>query len=74
MNQIIRFYLSISYDRYLSVYQGISKTVRVKAEDGRIIDFPAGKIQPFLTKEGIQGRFEMELSPRHKFLGIRKIG
>ncbi len=74
MNQVIRFSLDISYDRYLSVYQGVSKTVRVKAEDGRVVDFPAGKVQPFLTKNGIQGVFEMVLSPQHKFIGIRKIG
>ncbi|WP_305907660.1 DUF2835 domain-containing protein [Methylomarinum sp. Ch1-1] len=73
MNQCIRFHLHIGYDQYLSVYQGLSKTVRVKADDGRLIDFPAGNIQPFLTKDGIHGYFEMELSRQHKFIGIKKI-
>ncbi len=74
MHQFIRFRLNISYDRYLSVYQGVSKTVRVKAEDGRIIDFPAGNIQPFLTKDGISGYFEMKLTEQYKFVEIRKLG
>lgn len=73
MNQRIRFHLRISYDLYLSVYQGISKMVRTKAEDGRIIEFPAARIQQFLTREGIVGYFEMELTDNNKFVGIRKL-
>jgi uncharacterized protein DUF2835 len=73
MNQHIRFNIRISYDHFLSVYQGISKMVRTKAEDGRVIEFPAGKIQQFLTRDGITGTFEMELTENHKFVGIRKL-
>lgn len=73
MTQLIRFNLNIGYDRYLGVYQGISKTVRVKAEDGRIVEFPAVKIRPFLTREGIHGHFEMKLSSEHKFIDITKL-
>jgi hypothetical protein len=69
----IRFSLNLSYDQYLSVYQGIAKTVSAIADDGRRIQFPAGNIQPFLTKQGIQGHFEMELTPQHKFIGIKKL-
>jgi len=73
MNHVIRFHLSIGYDQFLAVYQGASKTVRTKADDGRIIEFPAGNIQSFLTKEGIQGYFEMELSAHHKFIAIKRV-
>ncbi|GAB4274986.1 MAG: hypothetical protein Kow0065_23030 [Methylomicrobium sp.] len=69
----IRFRLNLSYDQYLSVYQGVAKTVSVVADDGRRIQFPAGNIQPFLTKQGIQGYFEMELTPQYKFIGIKKL-
>lgn len=72
-HQFIRFSLNLSYDQYLSVYQGIAKNVSVLADDGRRIQFPAGTIQSFLTKQGIQGYFEMELTPQNKFIGIRKI-
>ncbi len=73
MSHTIRFHLNIGYEQFLAVYQGVSKTVRTKADDGRIIEFPAGNVQSFLTKEGIQGYFEMELSNQHKFIAVKKL-
>jgi len=73
MNQKIRFSLNLTYDQYLKVYQGFANNVSVIAEDGRRIAFPAGNIQTFLTKQGIQGNFEMELTSEHKFVGIKKL-
>lgn len=72
-NQIIRFKLNLGYDQYLAVYQGIAKNISVLADDGRRIVFPAGNIQRYLTKTGIQGYFEMELTPQNKFVRINKI-
>jgi len=73
MNQLIRFSLQLSYDQYLSVYQGSAKNVSVVADDGRRIAFPARNIQAFLTKEGIKGYFQMELTAENKFVSIKKI-
>jgi len=72
-HQFIRFTLRLSYDQYSKVYQGIAKNVSVKADDGRRVEFPAGKIQPFLTREGINGDFELELSGHNKFVNIKKL-
>ena len=71
--QRIRFHLDLSYDQYLGVYQGRAKNVVTKADDGRRIIFPAGNIQRFLSKTGIQGYFEMELTTQNKFIGIKKL-
>ncbi len=73
MNQTIHFKLQLSYEQFLKVYQGIAKNVTVTAEDGRRIAFPARNIQTFLTKEGIRGYFEMELTAENKFVNIRRI-
>jgi hypothetical protein len=72
-HQHIRFALSLSYDQYLKVYQGAAKNVSVVADDGRRVAFPAGRIQSFLTKQGINGYFEMELTPEYKFVSIKKL-
>ncbi|MDO9423769.1 MAG: DUF2835 domain-containing protein [Methylobacter sp.] len=72
-HQTIRFALTLSYDQYLKVYQGIAKNVSVVADDGRRVAFPAGRIQSFLTKQGINGYFEMELTPENKFVSIKKL-
>lgn len=73
MNQKIHFSLQLSYDQYLQVYQGIAKNISVIADDGRRIAFPARNIQNFLTKEGIKGYFEMELTAENKFVSIKKL-
>ncbi len=70
---IIRFSLNLSYDDYAKVYQGVAKNVYAVADDGRSIAFPAGNIQNFLTREGIQGRFEMRLTAENKFVSIRRL-
>ncbi|MGZ5050235.1 MAG: DUF2835 domain-containing protein [Methylobacter sp.] len=72
-HQYIRFRLVLSYDQYLKVYQGVAKNVTVIADDGRRVAFPAGRVQTFLTREGIHGYFEMELTPDNKFVSIRKL-
>lgn len=72
-HQFIRFKLNIGYDQYLAVYQGVAKTVFVRAEDGRKIAFPAINIRQYLTKSGIQGYFEMELTVHNKFVGISRL-
>jgi len=72
-HQYIRFSLNLSYDQYLKVYQGIARNVSVIADDGRRIAFPAGNIQSFLTKQGISGHFEMELTPENKFVNIKRL-
>lgn len=72
-HHFIRFKLDLSYDQYLTVYQGKAKTVSTLSDDGRRIQFPAGNIQRYLTKTGIQGHFEMELTAENKFVAISRI-
>lgn len=72
-HQFIRFSLQLSYDQYLQVYQGSAKNVSVLSDDGRRIAFPARNIQSFLTKEGIRGYFEMELTAENKFISVKKL-
>lgn len=73
-NQQIRFRLAISAEDYLAYYQGAAKAVVVRAEDGRRVRFPAGALQPFITHQGIHGRFELRFDARHKLQALRRIG
>lgn len=72
-HQTLRFRLDLAYDEFLSVYQGIAKTILVKSDDGRVIEFPAGNVQRYLDRTGIHGYFEMELTAENKFVGIRRL-
>jgi hypothetical protein len=67
----IRFKLNISYDQYLAVYQGEAKTITTISDDGRRVEFPAIKVRPFLSRSGVQGHFEMELTSRNRFISLR---
>jgi Protein of unknown function (DUF2835) len=71
--QLIRFHLNLSYEQYLAFYRGVVKTVMAKADDGRNISFPASNIQRYLTKAGIKGHFEMELTLQNKFVAIKRL-
>ncbi|MFK5949255.1 MAG: DUF2835 domain-containing protein [Methylococcales bacterium] len=73
MNQLIRFSLHLSYDQYLQVYQGVAKNISVVADDGRRISFPAGNVQSFLTRDGVHGYFEMELTAENKFISVKRL-
>jgi hypothetical protein len=72
-HQIIRFNIRLGYEQFLQVYQGFAKNVSVLAEDGRRVSFPAMNIQSYLTKDGINGYFEMELTAENKFISIKKL-
>ena len=72
-HQHIRFTLKLSYDQYLQVYQGTAKNISVVADDGRRIAFPARNIQSFLSKDGINGYFEMILTAENKFVSLKKL-
>ena len=69
----VRFALNISGDVYLSYYQGAARAVVVKSFDGRGIQFPANILQQFVTRDGIQGVFEMEFDENNKFVAIRRV-
>jgi hypothetical protein len=70
---LVRFQLAISTDEYLAYYQGSVKNIQVRAEDNRIIQFPASAIQEFLTRDGIFGTFELQYDEENKLIGIKLI-
>jgi hypothetical protein len=69
----LRFSLHISYDDYLRVYQGAAKNVTVVTDDQRRLQFPAGNVQSYLSRDGIHGYFEMILTAQNKFVAIKKL-
>jgi hypothetical protein len=69
----IRFALNISADQYVNVYKGRARNISVVAEDGRRVEFVALKVKPFLTRDGIQGWFELQVTDQHRFVALRKL-
>ncbi len=70
----VRFRLNISADRYLAYYQGSAHQVVATAQDGRRVRFPADRLRPFVTRDGVHGEFVLEFDANHKFVGLTRVG
>ena len=70
----LRFYLSLSSEKYLAYYKGQASSIHVRSIDNKKIRFPANSVRQFLTHEGIHGLFEMQFDENNKLIKIEKIG
>lgn len=66
----LRFHLHIEYEEYLRFYQGAAENVRLRAENGQSVVFPANRLQPFVKHNGIHGYFEMTFDKNNKFVSL----
>jgi hypothetical protein len=74
MSVKIRFYINISNEEFLKIYQGSANAVLVRAEDGRRIQIPANNFRQFVTAVGLQGHFEMVLDENNRLINLLKVG
>ncbi len=58
----------------LAYYQGAASQIRVRADDGRMVQFPAEWLRPHVSANGVHGRFEMRFSTKNKLIELRRIG
>ncbi len=72
-HQRIRFRLDLTAEEYLAYYQGRFQTIFTRALDGRTIQFPAGRLRRFVTRDGVHGLFELEFDEDHKFVALRRV-
>ncbi len=72
-NRRISFGLSIKYEDYLSYYQGMASRVRLRADNGQIIVFPAARLKPFLDHTGVHGRFVITFDTDNKFVSLERL-
>jgi len=72
MNKSIEVVLTISADDFVALYQGVVRDVVAIATDGRRVRFPARILQPYVTHQGIQGRFVIQFDADNRFAGIAR--
>lgn len=72
MNAVI-LNLFISPDEYQRLYQGAVREVVATSVDGRRIRFPAMILRPWVTHNGIRGRFRIVFDENNRFQKIEKI-
>lgn len=73
MAQNIVVALQISAEEYLKVYRGTGKVVVTRDAAGRRVRFPVNILQKYVTREGINGVFEIAFDSQGRFQNIRKL-
>jgi len=65
--------LKIAAEEYQRMYSGSVSHVAAVSVDGRSVRFPANILRPFVTLDGIQGRFIIRFDSDSRFLGIDRL-
>jgi hypothetical protein len=73
MTRTFKFYLHLSPAECRQYYEGFYKSIQVVAQTGQRIQFPAEHIRTFVTANGIDGLFELELEANNKFRSLQKL-
>lgn len=73
MSSRLRFSIHLSSEEFLLHYQGLAKALIVYAEDGRRVQLPAQNFRRHITRDGLHGRFEVELDDNNKLLSITRL-
>jgi len=71
---VVRHYiieLAISREELLKYYRGNANQISVVSVDGQKILFPVTAIQPFVTHQGVFGRFQLKVNSGGRLLSIR---
>lgn len=66
--------LRISADEFLRHYKGSARHVSCHARDGRRVQFPTAILQRFVSHDGINGSFKLELDDNNKLIAVSRIG
>lgn len=69
-----RFYLKLTPEQLLEYYQGFKKYVRVDTFQGYSIRFRAEHLRRWVTKNGIDGVFEIRFDEFRNFKELVQVG
>ena len=64
--------LDIKADEFLRLYKGTARDVFATATNGQKVRFPANILRPFVTRDGVRGRFKITFSANGKLIAIDK--
>ena len=71
-NKTLNFSLHLSQQEFLQFYQGTAKSVRVEADSGQVIEFPAEAIRQFVEHSGVHGQFRIYFDANYKLIKITR--
>ncbi len=68
------FSVRVSADEFVKVYQGAVSHLVVRAATGERVQIPAARFRPFVTPEGVTGRFVLICDEHNKCLELQRTG
>lgn len=69
------FYFSINtnYQTCETLYLSTSNVVIVRAESGEKVQLPSLNLRPYVTKDGINGRFKLMITAKNKVHSFERV-
>ena len=68
----IEFALNLSREQFMRYYRGSADAVVARSPDGRTVRFPARLLRPFVSHDGVQGRFRLRFQG-HRLLDLNRV-
>ncbi len=65
--------LRIDAQEFVRHYAGAVRNVVARADDGRTLRFPTSILQPYVSRDGISGRFRIYFDARGRFERIERL-
>ena len=73
MTRRFEFSLKLSAGEVQRIYQGQARYFLVYTDEGTSLQLPASNFRRYVTGQGIQGRFEVEIDQRNKIIQLELI-
>lgn len=65
--------IHVSAEDWVGYYRGAVRAVRATSLDGRVIELPAGVLQPFVSEHGVRGVFRVFFDQHYRFVRIERL-
>jgi hypothetical protein len=66
--------LDISAAELQRLYRGEARVVVARTQDGQVVRFPAMALRPFVSHDGVRGRFRVRCDEARRLRGIERLG
>lgn len=73
MTRKFEFNLSLPAEKVQQIYGGQARYILVYTDDGLSVQLPANNFRRYVTAQGIQGRFEVEVNDNNKIVRLAAI-
>jgi hypothetical protein len=69
---VYNFSMRLSAAKCKQYYQGHFRNLVVTCDNGQTVQLPADRFRPFMTTNGVSGRFRLLLDDENKFIALEK--